>query len=185
MKNCVYIIDGQTYTYQELIAMLQKDPNITDVSDIVFSKIARQQFIFDKLNKLKKDYIYKRSRSIIDEEPELEGAMTLTQLIDSQLFRSNYDPSALITPYMDTDEYITNRAAQLVAEQNINREQAEYIARQEVEHWNIIGEDAKDIHQLLSNFDFRKGSYDFLNEVKGTRLEAVGADMYASISTLR
>ena len=182
MKNCIYIIDGQTYTYQELIAMLQKDPNITDVSDIVFSKTARQQFIFDKLNKLKKDYIYKRSKSIIDEEPELEGAMTLTQLIDSQLFRSNYDPSALITPYMDTDEYITNRAAQLIAEQNINQEQAEYIARQEVEHWDIIGEDAKDIHQLLSNFDFRKGSYDFLNEVKGTRLEAVGADMYASIA---
>lgn len=135
---------------------------ISDVSDIVFSKSdaeITQDAIFQRLSELRKEGFVKGNMSYADGEPVISDndSISTQELIDTPSFV--YNGKALITKMSDQG-YIDSVVSTLVAEGK-SQEEAEYIARQEVENWKIIGEDSAQLHTLIADFDFRKGKSDF------------------------
>lgn len=183
MKNCIYTFQGNTYTYKELIDILLESPNIRTVSDIVYSKASKQDRIINELYKIKKEYITKKNSSILDGEPDIEGPMTISQLIDSPAFSIN--DSQLISK-MNREDYIKYKVAQIKENNNLNEEETEKTRKQvqaEVDNWDkIIGEDFYQFHTLMSGFDFQsKGLYDFKQHLKGTKFESASENLYADL----
>lgn len=177
INSCRYTLDGVTYTYAELIDYIQKNKYAEGIDDVVFSK---QEDVYNKTAQLKREYKLKKSQSFSDEEPTVEGALTPQQLINSPMFRE-HNSDSLITPYMDKQNYILNKAKQIVDEQGVSEEQAQKLAEKEANSWDVISQDALNLHNLVGHFDFRKSSYDFIKATKGTKYERTAADFYASL----
>lgn len=181
MKNCIYIIGNEHYTYKELVDMLLANPDIQTVSDIIYSKASKQEAITARIYAIKKEYATKRNSSILDGEPDIEGHMTLSQLIDSPIF-STLD-SKLISK-MNRDDYVKYRVAQLrengAKEEDIER--LRQIAQNEVDNWDMIGEDFYQFHTLINSFDFQnKGLYEFKQLLRGTKFESASENLYADL----
>lgn len=180
MKKCTYFLGDTAYTYQELVDMLQSNPDIVSVSDIVYSKASKQEAVTERLREIKKEYNFKRNASFVDGEPNLEGVMTTQEFIDSPRFRT---AEGELIPKLNQEKYIENKAKQLVTEKQITEEQALYEARQEVANWELMGNDFMELHSILNGFDFRQGVYEFEQRLKGTKFEGVANDLYASMQT--
>lgn len=161
--ECTYFIKGNdtAYTYKELIELFQRQ-DITDISDIVFSKSdaeITQDLIFQRLSELRREGFVKGNMSYADGEPVISDndSISTQELIDTPSFVFN--GRALIAKMSDQG-YIDSVVSTLIAEGK-SEEEAKYIANQEVEHWKTIGEDSAQLHTLISDFDFRKGKSDF------------------------
>lgn len=185
--ECNYFLKGQdtAYTYKELIEMFQR-LGISDVSDIVFSKSdaeITQDAIFQRLSELRKEGFVKGNMSYADGEPVISDndSISTQELIDTPSFV--YNGKALITKMSDQG-YIDSVVSTLVAEGK-SQEEAEYIARQEVENWKIIGEDSAQLHTLIADFDFRKGKSDFQQLLNGTKFERTAGALYDSLVAFR
>lgn len=185
--ECNYFLKGQdtAYTYKELIEMFQR-LGVSDVSDIVFSKSdaeITQDAIFQRLSELRKEGFVKDNMSYADGEPVISDndSISTQELIDTPSFV--YNGKALITKMSDQG-YIDSVVSTLVAEGK-SQEEAEYIARQEVENWKIIGDDSAQLHTLIADFDFRKGKSDFQQLLNGTKFERVAGTLYDSLTAFR
>lgn len=185
--ECNYFLKGQdtAYTYKELIEMFQR-LGVSDVSDIVFSKSdaeITQDAIFQRLSELRREGFVKDNMSYADGEPVISDndSISTQELIDTPSFV--YNGKALITKMSDQG-YIDSVVSTLVAEGK-SQEEAEYIARQEVENWKIIGEDSAQLHTLIADFDFRKGKSDFQQLLNGTKFERVAGTLYDSLTAFR
>lgn len=185
--ECNYFLKGQdtAYTYKELIEMFQR-LGISDISDIVFSKSdaeITQDAIFKRLSELRKEGFVKGNMSYADGEPVISDndSISTQELIDTPSFV--YNGKALITKMSDQG-YIDSVVSTLVAEGK-SQEEAEYIARQEVENWKIIGEDSAQLHTLIADFDFRKGKSDFQQLLNGTKFERTAGALYDSLVAFR
>lgn len=185
--ECTYFIKGNdtAYTYKELIELFQRQ-DITDISDIVFSKSdaeITQDIIFQRLSELRREGFVKGNMSYADGEPVISDndSISTQELIDTPSFVFN--GKALITKMSDQG-YIDSVVSTLVAEGK-SEEEAKYIANQEVEHWKTIGEDSAQLHTLISNFDFRKGKSDFQQLLNGTKFERVAGSLYDSLNAFR
>lgn len=185
--ECTYFIKGNdtAYTYKELIELFQRQ-DITDISDIVFSKSdaeITQDIIFQRLSELRREGFVKGNMSYADGEPVISDndSISTQELIDTPSFVFN--GKALITKMSDQG-YIDSVVSTLVAEGK-SEEEAKYIANQEVEHWKTIGEDSAQLHTLISNFDFRKGKSDFQQLLNGTKFKRVAGSLYDSLNAFR
>ena len=186
--ECTYFLNGgnKAYTYKELIDLLQLKPFITSVDDIVFSKSdaeITQDAIFQRLSELRKEGFVKGNMSYADGEPVISDndSISTQELIDTPSFV--YNGKALITKMSD-QAYIDSVVSTLVAEGK-SKEEAEYIAKQEVENWKTIGEDSAQLHTLIADFDFRKGKSDFQQLLNGTKFERVAGSLYDSLNAFR
>lgn len=121
--------------------------------------------------------------SYADGEPVISDndSISTQELIDTPSFV--YNGKALITKMSDQG-YIDSVVSTLVAEGK-SQEEAEYIARQEVENWKIIGEDSAQLHTLIADFDFRKGKSDFQQLLNGTKFERTAGALYDSLVAFR
>lgn len=185
--ECTYFIKGNdtAYTYKELIELFQRQ-DITDISDIVFSKSdaeITQDLIFQRLSELRREGFVKDNMSYADGEPVISDndSISTQELIDTPSFVFN--GRALITKMSDQG-YIDSVVSTLIAEGK-SEEEAKYIANQEVEHWKTIGEDSAQLHTLISDFDFRKGKSDFQQLLNGTKFERVAGSLYDSLNAFR
>lgn len=122
--------------------------------------------------------------SYADGEPVISDndSISTQELIDTPSFVFN--GRALITKMSDQG-YIDSVVSTLISEEGKSKEEATYIANQEVEHWKTIGEDAAQLHTLISDFDFRKGKSDFQQLLNGTKFERVAGSLYDSLNAFR
>lgn len=190
--GCNYFLRGskKAYTYKELIDLLQNKPYITSVDDIVYSKSDSeilQDSIYQRLSELRKEGFIKDNMSYADGEPVISDndSISTQELIDTPIFISRGKVKGYLT--MSDQDYINDIVTTLTSVQggSKSKEEAEYIARQEVEHWKIIGEDSANLHTLISDFDFRKSKFDFQQLLNGTKFEKVAGALYDSLIAFR
>lgn len=178
---------GKSYSYEELVKEVIKRDNISDSLDIVFSKDASQSLqdsIYSKIMSVRAQGFVKQNTSYIDGEPIIsdDHSKSLQEFIDMPLF--TYNGRRLITKMSDKTTIVDDIARALVNESKgtMSEEQAKYIARQEVEHWNIIAKDATDLHTLISSFSFSPGTKsDFLDHLKDTKFKKSAGELYDSV----
>ena len=193
--SCIYILyDSKTgeqkqYTYKELVK-LYNDGNYRDVSDIIYSKGSKQDAVISQVLQLNKECRVQTSKDINNGEPDYtNGSKYTTQtLIDSGLFRVQGER---IIPEQNDENYIENAARAFIQEQGLSWDSAsegqKAEARQKAENirqnWEIINEDAKELHAALNSFNFSKQDrYDFINKLKGTRFENFASSIYDEIT---
>lgn len=187
--NCTYFLKGSDvpHTYKDLVDKLQRKKYINDVTDLVLSKGEAetiQDTIYAKLQALRKEGFVKKGVSYIDGEPIISDNESINpqELIDTPTFSS--EAKSYIR--MSDEDYINTIIVALTTGENpISKEEAEYIAKQEVEHWGTIGEDAAELHTIIADFDFRKGISEFQQHLSGTKFERVSGSLYSSLDTFR
>lgn len=183
MVNCTYTLKGVKYnSYSELLNFLEnKNINLEDISDIVFSKVQKQQQQVDKILKLKVSYkpVSKVSEDVssnINGEPSVEGRMSITDYLDSPICA--IQGRRLVTP-LTREEYVTASAAKMMKDTSLKytEEQCRQIAEQTVGHWNTIQEDSLLLHQMFTDktiSDRDAQDIDFIGNyrdtIKNTRL---------------
>lgn len=188
MSTCTYYLKGseRSYTYEELLEeILLRIQDGLQATDIVFSKSSPelyQRSIAEGIKNLSVEAKRKSYGSYIDGEPELEvdGAIGTQQFIDSHEFRER--GGTVLT--LVREDYIKETTEILKVKEGLSEELALDKARQMVENWDIIGDDAVGIHTLIGNFDFRRPRYEFIQEAKGTKLESCADKLYDSIEEL-
>lgn len=185
--SCIYILyDSKTgqqkqYTYKELIK-LYNDGNYRDISDIIYDKGLKQDAVISQIIELNKECKVQQNSDINNGEPNYtNGAKYTTQtLIDSGLFRIKGER---IIPEQNDENYIENVTRAFMQEglsESESRQKAEGIKQ----NWEIINEDAKEIHSILNSFNFSKQDrYDFIQKLKGTRFENFASSLYDSITS--
>ena len=193
--SCIYILyDSKTgeqkqYTYKELVK-LYNDSDYKDVSDIIYSRGSKQDSIISQVLELSKECRAQTSKNMDNGEPDYtNGSKYTTQtLIDSGLFRVRGER---IIPEQNDENYIENAARSFIQEQGLSWDSAsegqKAEARQKAENirqnWEIINEDAKELHAALNSFNFSKQDrYDFINRLKGTRFENFASLIYDEIT---
>ena len=185
--GCEYFLKDQedtAYTYKRLVELFQS-LGISEVSDIVFSRDdseIRQNNTYNKLNSLRIQGFSKTNVSYLDGEPIISDNESISsqELIDSNSFV--YNGRKLVTKMNDQD-YINSVVSSLRTE--MSEEEATNIAKQDIEHWNIIAEDAKQLHTLISDFNFSKSLSEFQQLLNGTKFEKVAGQLYNSIRAFR
>lgn len=152
MKKCKYIINGNSFSsYSELLDYISTlgNLNLDSISDIVYSKSNKQSTQVEKLNNLKATYIPKKnSVSFTDSEPQAEGALSITDFLDSPACVINGRP--LVTP-LSREDYKKKQIEKIV-EQGISQEEAESIVDTTTTNWDRIQEDSLSLHQTFTDF---------------------------------
>lgn len=186
MVNCTYTLKGVKYnSYSELLNFLEdKNLNLEDVSDIVFSKVQKQQQQVDKITRLNVSYkpISKVSKDVssnINGEPSVEGRMSITDYLDSPICA--IQGRRLVTP-ITREEYINASIVKMMKDTSLKytEEQCRKITEQTVSHWDIIQEDSLLLHQMftdktVSNRDAQDVDFieNYRDIIKDTRLNDI------------
>lgn len=182
---CIYTFyDDKTktikeYTYKELVELFQNS-EYRDFSDIIFSKGSKQDAVFTEVLSAKKDFKAKSSNNKINGEPDYAPGNTLTTqtFIDSGGFR--FKGEEVILEQSDQD-YILNITKSYIDE-GMSELEAKQKAENTLQNWQIINEDAKDLHSLLNTFSFQtQERYDFIKHLEGSRFEDQAASIYDQI----
>lgn len=193
--SCIYILyDNKTgkqkqYTYEELIK-LYNDGNYRNVSDIIYSKGSKQDAIISEVLDLNKQCKVQANKNINNGEPDYtNGSKYTTQtLIDSGIFRIRGER---IIPEQNDQNFIDNAARSFIQEQGLTwdtsseAQKAEAIQKAENirKNWEIINEDAKELHSVLNSFNFSKQDrYDFIQKLRGTKFENFASSLYDSVT---
>ncbi len=183
--SCVYILydkeNGrqEQYTYQELVK-LYNDGNYRDISDIVYSRNSVQDSVISQVLELNKECRVQVSQDRNSGEPDYNNSSKYTTqtLIDSGLFRIRGER---IIPEQDDDSYIENAAKSFMQDEGLSEAEARQKAENIKQNWEIINEDAKELHSILNSFNFSKEDrYDFINKLKGTKFENFASSIYDS-----
>lgn len=191
LMNCLYTFKDQAdkhYTYEELVELFQSS-GISHITDIVYSADeteTRQNIIYGKLKDLKVEGKYSDTVSKDGGEPNIsdESSISCQDLVNMPIYASK----AKTYQRMDDDDYIQYKIAELTSgEDPKSAEQAEYIARKDVENWKIIGSDAADLHKLIGSFIFSQSNDidDFKDHLKGTKFENVSGQIYNTLKEFR
>ena len=186
MVNCTYTLKGTRYaSYSELLNFLaDKSLDLENISDIVYSKISKQEQQVDRILKLKKDYKPKVqvSSTVSDNlngEPSVEGRMAILDYMDSPTCAIN--GRRLVTP-ITREEYINASIAKMMKDTSLKYTQDECRAIVEdiVKHWDIIQEDSILLHEMFTDktiSDRNAQDIDFINnykdKIKNTRLNDI------------
>lgn len=193
--SCKYILyDNKTgeqkeYTYKDLVE-LYNNGNYKNISDIIYSKGSKSDAIVSQILELNKECRVQINKDINNGEPDYNNGSKYTAqtLIDSGLFRVHGER---IIPEQNNESYIENAAKSFVQEQGLSWDQAtegqKLEATQKAENiknnWEIVNEDAKEIHQALNSFNFSKQDrYDFINKLKGTKFENFASLIYDEVT---
>ena len=185
--SCIYILyDNNTgtqkqYTYQELVK-LYNDGNYRDISDIIYSKGLEQDAVTSQVLELNKECRAQTSQDINSGEPDYNnGSKYTTQtIIDSGLFRVRGER---IIPEQNDENYIENVTKSFMQDEGLSETEARQKAENIRQNWEVINEDAKELHSILNNFSFSKQDrYDFINKLKGTKFENFASSLYDSIT---
>ena len=171
-KYCIYNIKGvpQTFnSYSELLNYLfdyfGKDENKTtlkSISDIVYSKTPKQDTVFSKIESITQNKKLS-SKSIIDGEPIIDGAVNILEFLDMP--QCNINGNSLVTPY-NLDNYRLNAIEELQKE-GYSESEATRMIDSEIANWEYIKEDAKFIHSLADSTNiFVKDEAEFLEKIK-------------------
>lgn len=187
---CTYILYDKVtkvarrLTYEELIQEF-KDSKRT-FKDMLYSReTTRQDIAFKKIIELKKDYYTKVSNTRSSGEPDYDTgqAYTTQRLIDSGYFK--YNNTVPLVRELDTNEFIKAMKDAYQAD-GLSPEEAEALALKHTEKWDIINEDAREIHKLLNTFDFRpsagKEEYDFRKHLEGTKFENIASSLWQELT---
>lgn len=196
MKECIYYLEsdpGKTYTYKELLERIR--PNVDLVSDIVFSTDSKKDIITEKVQKIKSDSKaeFIKSKEFVEGAPIIKSSDTISiqEFIDSDSYTT---ATGIPLPKLDRDNYIQNKTKELIKERGISEDEAIKLAQDEVNNWDIISQDSKNLHILLSQgiFGGKSGSVTRFQDLVSSlakkdssfnKFIPIAADLYASVST--
>ena len=186
MDNCTYTIKGNKFnSYSELFEFLNtKNIDLGNVSDVVYSKVSKQEDQINKLKQLKQEYKPKETVSgsvseNLDGEPSVDGRIHVLNFLDMP--GCAIQGRRLITP-LSKEEYVNAIIGKLKKDTSLNLtdEQLQQRALETVQNWKTIQEDALLIHQMFTDstiMDRNSQDVDFVDkyskEVKGTRINDV------------
>lgn len=182
---CVYTFyDEKTgkvedYTYEALVQLFQEQ-GYRDFSDIIYSKGTKQDSVFSDVLVAKKDFKAQVSKNKVSGEPDYTpGSVLTTQtFIDSGNFR--FKGEEVIREQNDAD-YIANIVKSYIDE-GMSENEAKQRAENTLQNWQIINEDAKELHMLLNTFSFQTDErYDFIKHLEGTKFEDLASSIYDQI----
>lgn len=167
MAECKYIIGNNSpITLAELLNRLN-DVDLSNYSDVVYSKYPKRDAIREEIIKLNKEYSYKKRENkvvsaistLIDGEPHIGDSkvISINDFIDHP--NATIDGKHMITQ-LDREDYIQSMIYKLSKEKNISIEEAEQEVKRILNNWSIIEEDTLLLHKLfisdnldsLSNF---------------------------------
>lgn len=186
MVNCIYTLKGTKYqSYSALLDFLEKQNiNLENISDIVYSKVSKQEQQVDRILKLKRDY--KPNTSVkegvsdnVNGEPSVEGRASILDYIDSPSCAIN--GRRLVTP-ITTEEYVDASIAKMLKDTSVKYtpEECRAIVEDTVKHWSIIQEDSILLHSMFTDktiSDRSAQDVDFISnqqdKIEGTRLNDV------------
>ena len=183
MVNCTYTLKGTKYnSYTDLLNFLEgKVLDLTDISDVIYSKVPRQQQQVERILKLRAEYkpktqIGQNVSDNINGEPSVNGRMSILDYIDSPTCA--IQGRRLVTP-ITREEYIIASAAKMMKDTSLNytEEQCRAIAEETVKHWDVIQQDSLLLHDMFTDktiSDRDAQDIDFINnhqdKLKNTRL---------------
>lgn len=186
MVNCTYTLKGTKYnSYSDLLNFLMdKNIDLENVSDIVYSKVPKQTQQVEKLLKLKKEYKTKTrvSQEVSDNlngEPAVEGRMSILDYLDSP--ECSINGRRLVTP-LTREDFINASIEKLMKDTSLNYtlDQCRAIVEDTVKHWDIIQEDSILLHEMFTDktiSDRNAQDIDFINnykdKIEGTRLNDI------------
>lgn len=185
----IYTKNGEIvgeYSYEELVNFFEQG-GYKDFSDIIFKKGTKQDAIRSEVLKANKDFKIKMSESKHDSNPEYTSgdSFTTQSLIDSGYFRFK---GIEIVREQNDEDYVKNAAKAFIEESKrlgseISQEEAVQKAEKQLEKWDVINKDAKELHSLLNKFNFDEDDlYDFIKLLKGTKFENLAGSIYQQIS---
>lgn len=186
MINCIYTLKGTTFnSYSELLDFLDtKNLDLSKISDIVFSKVPKQEQQIQKVLNIKHEYKPKNTSEQtvsdgINGEPEVEGRMSILDYLDSPECAINGRP--LVTP-MSKEDYVEAAVAKMIKDTSLGytEEQCREVVNNTVKNWNTIQEDSLLLHSMFTDktvYDRNAQDVDFIenykNEIKNTRVTDV------------
>ena len=182
---CVYTFqdertgESRDLTYEELVSLFQ-ERDYRDFSDIIYSKGTKQDAVFSEVLSVKKDFKVQMSKNKVSGEPDYTPGSTLTTqtFIDSGYFR--FKGEEVIREQNDAD-YIANIVKSYIDE-GMSENEARQRAENTLQNWQIINEDAKELHSLLNTFNFQTSErYDFIKHLEGTKYEELASSIYDQI----
>lgn len=185
--SCIYILyDSKTgeqkqYTYQELVK-LYNDGDYRDISDIIYRKGSKQDAVISQVLEVNKECKVQSNPDINSGSPDYNNnaKYTTQTLINSGLFRVRGER---IIPEQDDEAYIENAAKSFMRDEGLSELEARQKAENIRQNWEIINEDAKELHYILNSFNFSKEDrYDFINKLKDTKFENFASSIYDSIT---
>ena len=183
--SCVYTFydektgKSEDYTYEDLVRLFQEN-GYRDFSDIVYSRGTKQDSVFSDVLAAKKDFKAQVSGNRVSGEPDYTpGSVLTTQtFIDSGNFR--FKGEEVIREQNDAD-YVANIVKSYIDE-GMSENEAKQRAENTLQNWQIINEDAKELHALLNTFSFQTSErYDFIKHLEGTKFEDLASSIYDQI----
>lgn len=177
MANCTYTIKGRKFSsYTDLLGYIDELAQtgaleLNGVDDIVYSKASKQSVQVQKLKELKANYTPKLSTevttsSLTDGEPEVKGAMSIIDFLDSPACSLGERP--LLTPLSRAD-YVKRQVEKLVKEEGMEKEDALKVVEDTISHWDRVQEDSFALHKLFTNNHIQNPDstdIDFMTEVQ-------------------
>lgn len=150
--TCEYRFNGgDPMTYQALIDSLS-GADIDTALSILFS-LSKQDAVYDSIMQLKKEHQFKtwekKTFNSIDGEPSIDvgsDMMSIQQFIDSHYFMINGEPPMF---KMVFDDYLKYKKEDLVENKKMSESDAEDYVNLMKDRWEIIAQDAFDLHKLL------------------------------------
>lgn len=183
MANCTYTLKGTKFnSYTELLDFLDnKNLDLSNISDIVFSKVSKQEQQVNKIIDIKHEYkpVNSKEQTVSDNingEPEVEGKLSILDYLDSP--ECTINGRHLVTP-MSKEDYIEAQVAKMMKDTALNytEEQCRAIVNNTVQNWSTIQQDSLLIHSMFTDktiWDPKKQYVDFIenhkDEIKDSKM---------------
>lgn len=182
---CKYSFNDKIYnSYDELLEVLAEHEGLQAALSLLFSKDLenRQATMQDKIEKLKKEYSFKKQSSIIDEDADIkveDDKFTSQTFIDSAYFNvdGNYDMFR-----MDKDEYVKRRKQQF--KDKLSDEEATFRINQILSNWDKIAKDASDLHRILVSSSSNDTERQFMGASLNTAFQGVSDQLKPTVEAV-
>lgn len=182
--KCTYIYNGTTYdSYQGLVRAIKDDGiiNYENESDIIFSKAnQRQRKVASQIANLKATPVKSPTKMAYDDgEPywTSKDCISTQELIDTPTF---YEQTHITS--LSKEGYIEHKAVQFVKDGICpTKEDGIRKATLEVENWDMISNDATQLHTIISGIDKDISSYEFRKKLKDTKFEGVSNSLKTQV----
>lgn len=153
--NCSYTYKGNSYSYKELIDVLQI--NESEVHDLLYSKDLDLQIkIAQKVNTLKdlgKKISFSKDVDILSGSADLisrDNMYTARQFIDSSIYKKK--DGTPVMPPINVENFLNNMKI-VYTNQGMSEEEIAQKLSVIKYNWEKIAEDCRDLHKILLNID--------------------------------